>query len=85
VAELLGVKAPRPAPAFVLKAVGHVNDWLSYLTRKEPAITAANADLVCSHVKVDCSKAETELGFRHTTPREMVEDSFRWLKQENLI
>jgi nucleoside-diphosphate-sugar epimerase len=85
VAGLLGVKAPRPAPAFVLKALGHVNDWMSYVTRKEPAITAANAELVCSHVKVDCSRAEAELGFRRTTPREVVEDSFRWLRQEHLI
>jgi nucleoside-diphosphate-sugar epimerase len=85
VAKLLGVKAPRAAPAFVLKTLGHVNDWVSILTRKEPAITAANAELVCSHIKVDCSKAEKELGFRRSSPGEMVEDSFRWLRQENLI
>jgi dihydroflavonol-4-reductase len=84
-AELLGVKAPRPAPAFVLKALGRINDWVSYITRREPDITAANAELVCSRWRVDCSKAEKELGLRRATLREMVEDSFRWLQEEKLI
>jgi len=85
VAELLGVKAPRPAPGLVLKTLGRINDWVSYLTREEPEITAANAEFVCSRWRVDCSKAEKELGFRRTTLREMVEDSFRWLEREKLI
>jgi len=84
-AELLGVKAPRPAPAWLLKALGRVNDTVSYLTRKEPDITTANAELVCSQWRVDCTKAEKELGFRPAPLREMVEDSFRWLQQEKLI
>jgi nucleoside-diphosphate-sugar epimerase len=84
-AELLRVKAPRPVPAFVVKTLGRVNDWVSYLTRKEPDITAANAEFVCSRWRVDSSKAEQELGFRRRTLREMVEDSFRWLEQEKLI
>jgi len=84
-AELLGVQAPRPAPALALKALGRINDWVSYLTRREPDITAANAELVCSRWRVDCSKAEKELGFRRTTLREMITDSFTWLERERLI
>jgi dihydroflavonol-4-reductase len=84
-AALLGVKAPRPVPAYVLKTLGRVNDWVSYFTRKEPDITAANAELVCSEWRVDSSKAEKELGFGRTTLREMVEDSFHWLQREKLI
>jgi dihydroflavonol-4-reductase len=85
ISELLGVKAPRPVPAFVLKSMGRINDWVSYVTRKEPDITAANAELVCSQWRVDSSKAEKELGYGRTTLREMVEDSFHWLQQEKLI
>jgi nucleoside-diphosphate-sugar epimerase len=84
-AELLGVKAPRPVPAFVLKTVGRLNEWMSYLTRKEPDITAANAELVCSRWRVDCTKAQKELGFSPVPLREMTEDSFRWLRQEGVV
>jgi nucleoside-diphosphate-sugar epimerase len=33
----------------------------------------------------DCSKAERELGFRPVPLRTMVEESYRWLKDEGLL
>src|SRR5579883_762623 len=35
VAGLLGVPRPRAIPAWLLKALGQVNEWASYLTRRE--------------------------------------------------
>lgn len=84
-AELVGVKPPKPLPAFALKAIGRVSEWASYVTRKEPDLTAGNADLVCSRWRVDSSKAVRELGYRAVPLRQMVEDSYRWLKDEKLI
>lgn len=84
-AELLGMKAPRTLPAFVLKALGRFNDWVSHFTSKERDITLANAQLVSSNWRVDCSKAEKGLGLRRVPLREMVEDSFRWLEKEKLL
>jgi nucleoside-diphosphate-sugar epimerase len=84
-ADLLGVKPPKPAPAFVLKAVGSVNEWMSYVTGKEPDMTLGSATLVCSDWRVDSSKAVRELGYRPTSLREMTEDSYRWQKDEGLV
>jgi len=84
-AELLGVKPPKPAPAALLKAVGTVNEWMSRFTRKEPDMTHGTASLICSNWRVDSSKAERELGYRPAPLREMTEDSYRWQKAERLI
>src|SRR5262249_52297569 len=83
-AALLGVKPPKPAPAFILKAIGSVNEWMSYFTGKEPDMTLGSATLVCSDWRVDSSKAVRELGYRPTSLREMTEDSYRWQKDEGL-
>jgi nucleoside-diphosphate-sugar epimerase len=83
--ELLGVEPPRPVPALVLKTLGQINEWVSHVTRKEPDVTRGNAELVCSRWSVDPSKAEKELGFRRVPLRQMIEDSFQWLKREKLL
>jgi dihydroflavonol-4-reductase len=84
-AELLGVPAPKPLPAFVLKTLGQINDLISLVTRKEPDITVGTATLVCSRWRIDSSKAERELGYRPVALRTMVEDSFKWLKAEGRL
>jgi nucleoside-diphosphate-sugar epimerase len=84
-AELLGVKPPRPVPGLVLKAVGTVNEWLSIFTRKEPDMTYGSAVVVCSSWRVDSSKAVRELGYVPRSLREMTEDSYRWQRDAGLI
>jgi hypothetical protein len=82
-AELLGVKAPRAVPAFVLKLLGRVNDWVSYLTRKEPDVTAAKAELVCSGGWTPPRpRRNSAFGQRHCARWSR---SFRWLQQEKLL
>jgi nucleoside-diphosphate-sugar epimerase len=84
-AELLGVKPPRPVPGAVLKAVGTVNEWLSIFTRKEPDMTYGSAMIVCSSWRADSSKAVRELGYVPRSLREMTEDSYRWQKDAGLV
>ena len=84
-ATLLGVKAPRPMPAWFIKMVGQLNQWMSLVTGKEPDITPESAELLCSRWAVDPSKAERELGFRRVPLQQMVEDSHRWLAAEHLL
>jgi dihydroflavonol-4-reductase len=83
--ELLGVKVPHVVPGFVLEVVGLFNDSVSHFTRKEPEVTLANARMLSSKWRADCSKAEKGLGLRRVPLREMVEDSFRWLEKERLL
>jgi nucleoside-diphosphate-sugar epimerase len=84
-AELLGVKPPRPVPGAMLKAIGTVNEWLSIFTRKEPDMTYGSALVVSSSWRVDSSKAVRDLGYVPRSLREMTEDSFRWQKEAGLI
>jgi dihydroflavonol-4-reductase len=84
-AELLGMKLPPAIPGFVLKTLGLFNDWVSSFTRKERELTLANAQLLSSSWRVDCSKAEKGLGLRRVPLRQMVEDSFHWLEKEKLL
>jgi nucleoside-diphosphate-sugar epimerase len=84
-AELLHVSPPRTLPPWLLRTLGHLNDFVSLFTRKEPDLTAHSAFLVSRHFRADSSKAERELGYKSVPLREMIEDSFRWLKAEALI
>jgi nucleoside-diphosphate-sugar epimerase len=84
-AELLGVKPPRTAPRWLLKAIGYASEWASLVTRKEPDMSIGIAELLSSHWRVDCSKAERELGLRPASLRQMTEDTYAWLKAEGIV
>jgi nucleoside-diphosphate-sugar epimerase len=84
-AQLLGVKAPRPVPGALLKTIGTVNEWLSVFTRKEPDMTYGTATVVCSNWRVDSSKAVRELAYVPRSLREMTEDSYRWQKEAGIV
>jgi dihydroflavonol-4-reductase len=85
IAELVGVKPPKVAPAFMLKTAGRVGEWLSYFTRKEPDVTLGIATLMCADWRVDDSKAKRELGYASVSLRQMTEDCYQWLKTEHLV
>jgi dihydroflavonol-4-reductase len=81
IGRLTGKKTPkRPVPAFALKALGRVNEWISLVTRREPDVTPESAALVTKHVICDCSKAERELGFERVGLEEMLADCYAWMK-----
>jgi dihydroflavonol-4-reductase len=83
IGRLTGKKTPkRPVPAFALKALGRVNEWISFVTRREPDITPESAALVTKRVYCDCSKAERELGFTRVGLEEMLADCYAWMKSK---
>ncbi len=83
--ELLGQKAPRVAPSWLLLALASLRDWTSRVTGREPEITPEMARVLSSSFEVRSSKAERELGFRSVPFREMVEDTFEWMVAEHLV
>jgi nucleoside-diphosphate-sugar epimerase len=84
-AELTGVRAPRPLPAWALRAVGRVNQWGSALTRRAPDVTPEAAFLACGVGTVDSAKAERDLGFRAVPLRPLVADTLAWMRAEGLL
>jgi nucleoside-diphosphate-sugar epimerase len=85
IADLVGVKPPRPMPVWALKAIGRVMDWGSRITRKEPDITPEVAHLCSMNFSFDCTKAEQELGYREVTLDEMLADTHDWLVAEGRL
>ncbi len=86
IGELVGREVPKkPTPAFLLKVVGRLSLWGSYLTRKEPDLTPEKAALVTTDLLCSSEKAERELGYEPISLSAMLEDCHRWLIQENLV
>lgn len=86
IGEVAGKKVPaRVSPAWVLRALGQANEWLSLLTGREPSLTPQGARMAARRLFCDSSKAERELGYRPVPLKKMVEDSFRWLRAEGLV
>jgi dihydroflavonol-4-reductase len=83
--ELLGLKPPRVAPAWLFLGAATARDWTSRITGKEPEITLDMARVLAAHFEVRSSKAERELGYRSVPFRAMVEDTFEWLRSEHLV
>ncbi len=85
-ARLLGKRAPkRPVPAFVASAVGHLANFGSLFTGREPQITPEGIRLVSVRVISASDKAKRELGFVARPLREMIADSYSWLVSERLL
>lgn len=85
VSELLGQKPPRVAPSWLLSGLAQLSDWASRITGKEPDITPEMARVLAATFEVRSSKAERELGFRPVPFRQMVEDTFEWMRAEHLV
>ncbi len=86
IGEVTGRKVPDKAkPAWLLRMVGRVGHWFSFLTGKPPTLTPETVGLVTRKLVCDCSKAERELGYQAVPLDVMVEESYNWLKAEGLL
>jgi len=86
IGKLLGKKVPaRPTPAFILKIIGRLSQWGSYVTQKEPDLTPEKALLVSSDLVCSSKKAQDELGYTPRTLLSMLKDCYQWLINEKLI
>ena len=83
IGELDGKPVPKHAsPAWLLKLVAAVGESFSLVTGKEPTLTREAATMATRSLFCDCTKAQRELGFRAVPLRGMVEDCYRWMKDE---
>jgi len=86
IGRLLNRKVPdKPMPAFILKSIGRISLWISYLTRKEPDITPEKALLVSTKLICSSDKARKELGYRAVSLEHMLEDCHQWLITKGLL
>lgn len=86
IAQIADKPAPnKPMPAWMLTLLGKTCNTLSHVTRREPRITAEAAAMVCREIQCDSSKAERDLGYQPTSLKDMVQDSYRWLKKRGLL
>jgi nucleoside-diphosphate-sugar epimerase len=83
--ELLGRKAPPVAPGWLLLGLATARDWASRASAKEPEITPEMARVLSARYEARSSKAERELGFQSVPLRQMLEDTFEWLRAEHLV
>jgi nucleoside-diphosphate-sugar epimerase len=73
-------------PGWVIRALGRVSQWGSYVTRRAPTVTpeiAAGTSRPPHLFKSD--KAIRELGYEAVPVEAMLKESFDWLKAEGLV
>lgn len=86
IGKILGKPTPqRPTPAWLLKIVGRLSLWASYITRKEPDLTPEKAFLVTHNELCSSQKAARELGYKAASLQSMLEDCYRWMLTEGMI
>ncbi len=86
IGDILGKKTPkRTTPGWILRLIGRVSLWRSYITGKEPDITPEKAFLVSTQSLFNSQKAENQLGYHSVPLRSMLEDCYRWMLSEGLI
>ena len=87
VARILGKeKAPRPAPPWLLKMIGHVMVTVAAVTGKEPLITPEFATVTSrKNRSYSSEKAIAELGYRIVPLERCVADCYEWLVEEGLL
>ncbi len=69
----------------MLKLLGRVSLWGSYITGKEPDMTPEKVVLITSHMLYNSQKAENELDYHSVPLRKMLDDCYQWMLSEGLI
>jgi nucleoside-diphosphate-sugar epimerase len=86
IARVSGVKAPRKAPAWVLKLFGYVSVMIAAVTGKEPDVTPEIAAVTSeSSTSFSSDKAIRELDYRIQPMTVAVQDNYDWLVKEGLL
>ena len=85
VCELLGERCPPVAPRWLFSSLALASDALSRITRELPDLTPDMAGVLGISFEARSGKAERELGFQPVAFRSMVQDTFEWLRSEQLI
>ncbi|MCO1332710.1 NAD-dependent epimerase/dehydratase family protein [Microbulbifer sp. OS29] len=87
IAELLDQPVPkRTTPAFVIRVISEISDFVSRFNGREPVVTPEKAALATRRVIASCAKAERELGYDSTVELDaMLCECRDWLLQEKLL
>jgi nucleoside-diphosphate-sugar epimerase len=85
--QLTGKKVPeRPMARWLLRTVGRLSQWGSFVTRRPPRVSPEIAALMRRpphYFRSD--KAIAELGYRPVPLADMLRESYEWLKSERLL
>lgn len=86
VGEVTGKPVPAKAtPRWLLRMAAAFESLKSAVSGNAPALTPETVAMVAYARQCDSSKAMRELGYRAVPLRQMVEESYAWLRQEGLI
>lgn len=84
--EISGVKTPGyKVPAWLAKAFGMVTPVYYRAARKTPRFTYYSIATLHSNSYISHRKAAQELGYSPRPIKESVEDTIRWLKENNIL
>ncbi len=86
VGRLTGKKVPaRPMPAMALRIYARLLTAIAAVTGHEPQITPAIVEVVTGNARLSSARAIRELGYQPVSLEAMLEDSYRWLKDEGML
>jgi nucleoside-diphosphate-sugar epimerase len=84
--EVSGAEVPlRPLPPMLFRLAARGATALAAITGDEPEATPEGVAIATARARVASDLAERELGYRPSTLRTMVEDSWTWLRQAGLV
>ena len=86
IGEVAGCKAPKAVlPAAGFRIAGRINVILAALLGYEPDLTPDGAAIASARARVVSDRAERELDYRAVPVRQLVEESYGWLKAQGLL
>jgi nucleoside-diphosphate-sugar epimerase len=86
IGELLDKPVPkRELPMPLMSLVSRFRAGIAAITGREPELTPEAVALMTNEPRISSTKAARELGFRVVPLRVMLEDSYRWLKEEGML
>lgn len=86
IGNILGKPTPkRTTPIWILKLIGRVSLWISYITGKEPDITPEKVFLITNNMLCNSQKAERELDYKPASLKSMLDDCYQWMLSEGMI
>lgn len=84
--QLMGIPVEaKVINAALLGAIARLAGWISYLTGKEPELTAEFAALVSQKLKCGTDKAQRELGYREVPWERCLEEMYQWLYERGAL
>jgi len=87
IGQLTGKKVPtKPMPGWIIRALGRVSQWGSYVTKRAPQVTPeiASATSRPPHL-FKSDKAIRELGYAAVPLETTLREAFEWLKSEGML